>query len=356
MIDKKKVKYAICTLFDSNYIDKGLVLYDSLEKNASNYTLYVLAMNEKCYEILTDMNNKHLVVIKLSDFENEDLLRVKPTRSIGEYCWTCGSSLIKYIFDTYTPDYCSYVDADMAFYDDPFKLVEELESKNASVSIVGHRYDWFVRETMCRKVGEFCVECNTFKNDAKGLNLLDIWISQCVNYCSIDGDGLHWGDQKYMDNWLRDYDFVIETSNLGAGVAPWNISQYKLLKIEDNGDVIISCKGYEYKLLFFHFENLKFLDLNIVDIGVYNTWGISGKLVDSLYKPYLHKIVKKKSMLWELYGVSVLIKQHPEIRVVQANPYWKQVLNLLSSKKRLLLFIFRKIPSNLYHKKNLFYI
>ncbi len=30
-----------------------------------------------------------------------------------------------------------------------------------------------------------------------------------------------------MDNWCDDYDFVIETGNLGMGIAPWNINQYK---------------------------------------------------------------------------------------------------------------------------------
>ena len=70
-----KINYDLCTLLDSNYLDKGLVLYQSLEKCASNFTLYVLAMNDKCFEVLTDLNYKHLIPIKLVDFENEDLLR-----------------------------------------------------------------------------------------------------------------------------------------------------------------------------------------------------------------------------------------------------------------------------------------
>lgn len=158
----QNINYALCTLFDSNYLDKGLVLYKSLERYASDFTLYVLAMNDKCYEVLTDLNFEHLIPIRLADFENEDLLQVKPTRGIGEYCWTCSSSLIKYVLDTYQPDYCSYVDADMAFYADPLVLVDEMKESNASVSIVGHRFNSF-ELNQADIVGTYCVECNTFK-------------------------------------------------------------------------------------------------------------------------------------------------------------------------------------------------
>ena len=66
----QNINYALCTLFDSNYLDKGLVLYKSLEKYASCFTLYVLSMNDKCYEVLTDLNYEHLIPIRLADFEN----------------------------------------------------------------------------------------------------------------------------------------------------------------------------------------------------------------------------------------------------------------------------------------------
>lgn len=42
-----------CTLFDSNYIDKGIVLQRSMESVIPNYKLYILAMDDRCYEILS---------------------------------------------------------------------------------------------------------------------------------------------------------------------------------------------------------------------------------------------------------------------------------------------------------------
>lgn len=339
------INYALCTLFDSNYLDKGLVLYQSLEKYASCFTLYVLAMNDKCYEVLTDLNYKHIVPIKLSNFENEDLLRVKPTRGIGEYCWTCSSSLIKYVLDTYQPDYCSYIDADMAFYADPLALIREMEERKASVSIVGHRFNWF-EKYRADIVGTYCVECNTFKNDDNARKLLDIWIGQCLEHCSIDGDGVYWADQKYMDNWVLDYDYVIETQNLGAGVAPWNIAQYKLGNYSGNEKELI-CKGKKCDLLFYHFENLRYLSLKEVNIGVYSTWGIDDQLVDLLYNDYLRHIDNKKSFLKAKYGIDVVIKSHPGVTKDK-----RKKRNYKMAFLRYLNYFWSSLPAKLLKRKN----
>ena len=127
---------SLCTLFDSNYLDKGIVLYNSLEKVSKDFCLYVLAMNDKCYEVLTDLNFPNLTPIKLEDFENEELKKAKSNRSRGEYCWTCSSSLIKYLLTTYDIDHCTYVDADMCFYQDPQVLIDEMIYAGASSQVM----------------------------------------------------------------------------------------------------------------------------------------------------------------------------------------------------------------------------
>ena len=158
----------LCTLFNSNYLDKGLTLYESLEKFSNDFILYVLAMDDKCYNILTQENRKHLIAIDLKDFENEDLLKAKSNRSFGEYCFTCTASLIKYILTKYNSKYCTYIDADMYFYSDPICIIEEMNRRNASVQITGHRFNKFEAIERKNLVGEFCVEFNTFKNNKEG--------------------------------------------------------------------------------------------------------------------------------------------------------------------------------------------
>ncbi|CBK75314.1 hypothetical protein CIY_27420 [Butyrivibrio fibrisolvens 16/4] len=41
-----------CTLFDSEYIDKGITLYHSMERCMTEFKLYVFTFDELSYEIL----------------------------------------------------------------------------------------------------------------------------------------------------------------------------------------------------------------------------------------------------------------------------------------------------------------
>src|SRR5690606_18781443 len=102
-----------CTLFDSNYLSRGLVMYDSLVTYCPEFHLYVFAFDQLALETLTQLNLPSLTVISLADFEDEELLKVKGERSRAEYCWTCTSSTIQYVLDHFEVENCTYLDADM---------------------------------------------------------------------------------------------------------------------------------------------------------------------------------------------------------------------------------------------------
>src|SRR4051812_41268317 len=115
-----------CTLFNVNYLAKGLAMYDSLAANNSSFHLYVFAFDDITYQIVTDKKLSNVTVIKLIDFESEDQLAVKPGRSVAEYCWTCTPFTIKYCIEKYQLDHCTYLDADLYFYADPQILIDEM--------------------------------------------------------------------------------------------------------------------------------------------------------------------------------------------------------------------------------------
>lgn len=336
-----------CTLFDHNYLDKGLTLYSSLEKVCENFKLYVLCMSDKCLEILADLNKDNVIPISLKQFEDCELLRVKKSRSVGEYCWTCTSSLILYVLKTFRPEYCTYIDADMYFYSDPEVIISEMKCKNASVQIIGHRFPAKVASQREFEVGKYCVEFDTFKNDENGIYLLNVWRKQCLEYCSADNDGVHYGDQKYQDNWCNDYDFCIETSEYGAGVGPWNYSEYKLENSYD-GQIVVNYKGNRCKLIFYHFEDIEYVDRkHVVLNNLYNSWGMSPALANALYPNYLKEIECYKTLLSTEYNIEVLIKKHPayyKAKKISFLKIWKVVrCHLLRSLKvRLLDIYYRK--------------
>jgi hypothetical protein len=130
--------YSYCTLFDSNYLTRGLAMYESLKKHSDDFHLYIFAFDDKSYDLLKKLDLNFITIISLKEFEDEELLKVKDERSAGEYCWTCTPSTIKYCIETYSLDSCTYLDADLYFFDNPSVLIEEMGSK--SVLITEHRY------------------------------------------------------------------------------------------------------------------------------------------------------------------------------------------------------------------------
>src|SRR6266550_3174276 len=88
-----------CTLFDKNYLFKGLALYRSLEKWAGDFRLFVLCMDAESYDTLSRLALPKATLVRLDQFEDDELRKAKSTRSLIEYYWTCTPSLPLYVMD-----------------------------------------------------------------------------------------------------------------------------------------------------------------------------------------------------------------------------------------------------------------
>lgn len=287
-----------CTLFDSNYLTRGLALHASLAQVCKSFHLYVIAFNDDCYNYLKNANLPNLTPVSLKQFEDPELLKVKPTRSAAEYCWTCTPSIILYCLKTFQLPSCTYLDADMFFYDDPKILLDEMGEK--SILISEHRYtkDYDVSSTH----GIYCVQFMCFKNDQSGTEALHWWRQRCLEWCYSYLEDGKFGDQKYLDDWLTRFKGVHVLQHPGGGIAPWNVQQYHFKKLENQVIIIDKKTGKENRLTFFHFHGLKFHSDGIVSY--------SGALYDMrqdvktlVYKPYVHRLLEiEKRLLKE--GVS----------------------------------------------------
>ena len=105
-----------CTLFDSFYLDKGLALYRSLERQTNNFKLFIFSFDDKAYEVLQKMQLKNAVVLHHTVIEDDVLLSLKKERSKAEYNWTCTPVIIEYVLKKYKVENCTYSDADMYFF------------------------------------------------------------------------------------------------------------------------------------------------------------------------------------------------------------------------------------------------
>ena len=272
--------YNYCTLFDSNYLTRGLAMYESLKKSSDGFHLYIFSFDDMSYRVLKELNLESAIIIQLEEFEDNELLNVKKSRTPGEYCWTCTPSIIKYCIEKYNLSSCTYLDADLYFFSDPAVLIDEMGEK--SVLITEHRYTKEYDQS--KTSGIYCVQFMTFKNDKNGMEVLNWWRNACNEWCYARFEDGKFGDQKYLDDWLNRFKGVYSLKNLGGGVAPWNIQQYDLSK-------------KEFKLIFYHFHGFKFLENNKLEFGNYKLRKIDLK---NLYKPYLSHLEDIKNRLEDI--------------------------------------------------------
>ncbi len=283
-----------CTLFDSNYLSRGLVTYESLEKVCPSFHLYIFAFDDLALNVLTKLALKHATIVSLAEFEDEKLLEVKPTRSAGEYCWTATPSIISYSLKTFEINHCTYIDADLFFYSDPSILLEEMSSK--SVMITSHRYTPKYDKTALS--GKYCVQFMTFKNDEAGNEVLNWWREACLDWCYARFEDGKFGDQKYLDDWLTRFDCVHELAHLGGGVAPWNVQQYEIEKRDGKLQGREIALAAQFDFVFFHFHQLKLLPNNRVDLCRYE---LSPNVKNLIYLPYISALHKKINLLTKMF-------------------------------------------------------
>jgi hypothetical protein len=273
------MKLNFCTLFNINYLAKGVALYDSLIKTCPDFHLYIFAFDDLSYEVLRGENLSNATIIPLADFENERLLAVKANRSKAEYCYTCTPFTAKYCIETFALDHCTYIDADIYFYTDPTGLIVNMGDN--SVLITPHNYHSLYDQSAIS--GIYCVQFVCFKNTADGMKVLNWWADACIKWCYSAYEDGKMGDQKYLDSWPYMFDGVYICRAPGAGMAPWNALGFDLK--EKNNRLMIGDKP----LYFYHFHGLIYLSNQKWYIGGYV---IPAATMAYVYKPYIKHLLE----------------------------------------------------------------
>lgn len=302
-----------CTLFDSGYLDKGIVLYKSLERSTDDFRLFIFCFDSLSADILEKKHFGNEVIIRWEQYETPELLEKKKERTKAEYCWTCTPQIIQHVLDHYQVDHCIYIDADMFFFSDPHVLLDEIKGNHANIAIMEHRFaDDIWGRRLLRRSGRFCVEFNYFDQSENARNALQWWADKCMEWCYHLYEPERMGDQKYLEKFPSLFDGVHIMKNLGAGIAPWNLGQYQLYRTE-NGDIYYTQpeSGDHFKVILVHFQNIRFISKN--KVNVYS--GTHRKNVkDAIYIPYLKEIVRERE---ELKEDGVIFNDH---KVASSNP------------------------------------
>jgi hypothetical protein len=280
-----------------------MATFRSLQATGATFHLYVVCFDDDCFEMLQLLkktsNLTQLTPISLAEFEDEALLSIKPTRTRGEYCWTCTPSVVRYCLEKFQLPNCTYIDADMWFYNNPSVLIEELDDSK-SVLITEHRYTRQYDQS--KKSGIYCVQFVYFRNDENGKKVLNWWREQCLEWCFNRQEDGKFGDQKYLDDWTTRFEGVHVLQHLGGGLAPWNVQQY-----EFNENETFKINGIEkttrqaFSPIFFHFHGLK-------------TYGDGHQI----FAP--KKYILSENVLRYFYNPYILILQQIKSELNQTNP------------------------------------
>lgn len=241
-----------CTLFDSGYLLKGIAMLTSLSRYCPGAHVHVLCMDALTCSILSRMGLPFVTCIMLDDVEDEALLEAKRDRGVAEYCWTLSPCLPWYVLQNNpTIDFITYLDADLLFYSQIQPLFDEIG--DASIAIIEHRFSARLKD---REVnGRFCVEWVSFRRDEQGLACLSRWRDQCIEWCYYRLEEGRMGDQKYLDEWPERYVSCHILQHQGAGIAPWNYSQYRFGTDEHGRHTVDGVP-----LIFYHFHQFQLLD------------------------------------------------------------------------------------------------
>jgi hypothetical protein len=240
-----------CTYFDHNYLSRGLALYYSLQRHAPGARLWVLCLNDACYQTLVALDLPNLIPRSLAAFEAADpeVAATRPTRSTLEYYFTCSPAWILFVLSN-EPDaeWVTYLDSDLFFFERPDAIYDELGA--AAVAIIPHRYHAKIERL--RKFGTYNVGWVGARNDADGIAIIKWWRERCIEWCHDYVDGNRFADQGYLDSFSGLSPRVRAIKNVGANLAPWNVGNYEIEF--RNGKVVIDAVN---PLIFFHFQGLR---------------------------------------------------------------------------------------------------
>ncbi|HSX36320.1 MAG TPA: putative nucleotide-diphospho-sugar transferase [Patescibacteria group bacterium] len=292
---------------DANYLHKALVFYESLKQFESNFVLHLFCFDDITYRVLKKLAYEDIVPYQPSDYETEDLLKVKASKKRQyEYYWTINPAMGKEIIGEQDADFIALADCDLMFFQSPEVLFDEYAG--ADVIIQPNNFSSrYVNDFV--PVGYYCTSLQCFRNNDNGRRILDDWYSQCMEWCSSDFEEGKFGDQKYLDDWKIKYENVREVANPGANVAPWNILKFELS--EKDGQVVINNK---WPLVYYHYHSFR-MNLDTYEYIITgdrsNSYNIPPAVLELVYKPYIKRMIE----------VLEKLKQVDEYReYVQFNP------------------------------------
>ena len=293
---------------DGNYLHKSLIFYKTLSEFHNNFILHIFCFDDVAFNILNMLKYKNIHTYHTSEFETDDILKVKATKDrMYEYYWTLNPHITRKVIKEQDCEFVTLADCDLMFFQSPEVIFDEF--KNADVIIQPNNYSCQFDNDFAR-YGYYCTSFQCFRNNTNGKKILDYWYGKCMEWCSHIGEDGKFGDQKYLDDWRIRFRNVREVTNMGTNIAPWNVQKFDFCLIKNK--VYINDK---WPLIYYHYHSFKMnlLNYKYIITGDRNlSYPLSDQVIKLIYKPYIKRIKNIVKELKTFKQYRTYIKTNPE--------------------------------------------
>jgi hypothetical protein len=241
------------TLFDINYLSRGLTLFASLKKHSNKpFRFFVLAIDNQVKDFCAQEGLSEITIVTLKDMAGlfPELENLEKERSRAAFVFTLSPYWPLYLLKTY-PEIAGVttLDADIFFLSDPEIIFSQYP--DADILITPHAFSPVLKRF--EGFGRYNVSFQYFRNSAQGLSCLEQWRKDCANWCDDAYNAAldQYADQKYLDKWPESYPGLRVIETAGSGIAPWNIETADL-RLEGNR---FYCG--QHPLVYYHFHHLR---------------------------------------------------------------------------------------------------
>jgi hypothetical protein len=286
--------HCYCTLFDRNYLSRGLTLYCSLQLHEPGAKVVMLCLDSVTRDALATLSLAFVELIPLEELERYDpaLRKVRDGRLPAEYYFTCKAVLMRYVaLHDKGVDRVTYLDSDLFCFSDPTALATEF--LGATAIVTPHRFPAHLRDR--ERYGGFNAGWVSASTDGEGMRFIEWWRERCLEWCKLIVVDEKFADQKYLNQVIANFPHALANPRLGVNAGPWNIGD---TRIEKNGDQVL-IDGEP--LIFFHFHGFRRLYGKMFDSGLLEyRVSLTSELRKLIYEPYLGGLLTAEESLKRL--------------------------------------------------------
>lgn len=235
------------SIFDARFAARWLAMHRSLAAHVPGMRMCVLCLDDVSGSMVERLGVPGVSVLTLAELEARDpeLVAAKDTRAPREYISVARPCFLLRLLEDERPRALVYVDADLMFFADPDPFLRELDS--GSVVLVPQWHSDEKRQ-LDEVFGIYNAGTIAFRSDADGLGAARRWREQCLEWTGFTPQPGRFGNQRYLNEWPAEQRGVHVASDIGLGVAPWNVERYELARGAKPGEVLVD----GVPLVFYH--------------------------------------------------------------------------------------------------------